>query len=184
MIIFYYIHIDVNFVFPTILLCYICLFIEMFMMYKTLHAHLEKLNFSHHVNKYFKMWTENVLSPCDHVQILQENNLQLLIGTINLIEWLRWDLKEEMQDNDKYNQCTTEWNMCIIKVDKDCDYIPLLMAKVFLQPDRWCTACRQTCASIWRWPWKNSTNHRPHSYLSEAIVWKTSNKVLNKEISF
>lgn len=113
-----------------------------------------------------------------------KNNLQLLIGTINLIEWLRWDLKEEMQDNDKYNQCTTEWNMCIIKVDKDCDYIPLLMAKVFLQPNRWCTACRQTCASIWRWPWKNSTNHRPHSYLFEAIVWKTSNKVLNKEINF
>ena len=31
----------------------------------------------------------------------------------------------------KYNECTTEWNMCIIKVNRDYDYIPILMAKAF-----------------------------------------------------
>ena len=31
----------------------------------------------------------------------------------------------------KYNQRTKEWNTRIIKVDKDYDYIPILMAKVF-----------------------------------------------------
>lgn len=31
----------------------------------------------------------------------------------------------------KYNQCTKEWSTRTIKVDKDYDYIPVLMAKVF-----------------------------------------------------
>ena len=31
----------------------------------------------------------------------------------------------------KYNQHTKEWNTRIIKVDKDYDYVPVMMAKVF-----------------------------------------------------
>ena len=31
----------------------------------------------------------------------------------------------------KYNQPTKEWNTRIIKVDKDYDYVPVIMAKVF-----------------------------------------------------
>jgi len=31
----------------------------------------------------------------------------------------------------KYNQRTKEWNSKIIKVEKEYDYIPVLMAKIF-----------------------------------------------------